>query len=221
MNSTQVLLAIRHALTIAGTIAVTLGYTDAAHCTAATNTLIQVIGGVLVALNFIWGLYNAAKNHQLKQWWDSLAPSEQMAIVAEVRRQNTSRINRGFGAMLLLALFASAALTGCAVVPGNILSVTDSAIGMKITGSPQGTSTLPIEVELGIIRTTYHVVPTATNSATAKAPNVTSSMTFSQHGFSTDIAEDFATGDAAMNPPNTNSVAAIAAKSIRRAPVAK
>ncbi len=110
MNSTQVLSAIRHTLTIAGTIAVTLGYTDAAHCTNAVNVTMQLVGEALVILGFVCALVNAARTHTLKQWWDTLAPSEQMAIKQEARRKTA--LGRALP-MILMALMLPLFVTGC------------------------------------------------------------------------------------------------------------
>ena len=87
-----------------------------------------------------------------------------------------------------LALFG---LCGC-VMRGNITSETVSGIGLSV--SYNQSTQLP-EVRLGYFRQTYHFVPT-------NAPAITSSLSLEQHGFNTEIFEEFTTGGAQI-PSNS------------------
>lgn len=92
----------------------------------------------------------------------------------------------------ILATVALLSLAGCAHKPGEILSTTQTVIGIDISQSPD--SQTP-HVRLGFIRSQFHVVPTSTNGPIS-APAVDSSIAVNQRLTSTDIAEDFRTGSA-------------------------
>jgi hypothetical protein len=72
MNKVVILGQVRHALTVAGTIAVTLGVTDSAHVGAIINDAMLYIGVVTAVGAFLWSFDNAIRNHQLKQWAENL-----------------------------------------------------------------------------------------------------------------------------------------------------
>jgi hypothetical protein len=93
-------------------------------------------------------------------------------------------------ATLLLLLCA-----GCAIPKGDVVSVTQSVIGIKIGQNP---ATQTPEVQIGFFRSTYQVVPTSTNMI--YAPKVNSSLSLDQRAFTTSIDEDFQTGGAEAPP---------------------
>lgn len=90
-------------------------------------------------------------------------------------------------------------LCSCAVPKGDVVSMTQSVIGIRV-GTNIKTQTP--EVQLGFFRTTFQFVPTSTNML--YAPVVNSSLSLDQRLFSTAISEDFQTG---TSPQPTNSVA--------------
>ncbi len=88
------------------------------------------------------------------------------------------------GAVLL------AVLTGCTVPKGNIQSITQTVIGIDVAQSPD--SQTP-HVRLGFIRSQHHLVPTSKDEI--HAPKVANSISVNQKFGSTEIDEDFSTGD--------------------------
>lgn len=106
--------------------------------------------------------------------------------------------------LLLLPLL----LVGCAIPKGDIVSMTQSVIGIRIGQNPK---TQTPEVQIGFYRSTFQFVPTSTNAL--YAPKVNSSLSLEQHGLNTTVLEDFDTSDAPR--VTTNSVARIRAAVIR------
>lgn len=82
-------------------------------------------------------------------------------------------------------------LAGCKIPKGDIVSVTQSFIGIRVGQNPQtGTP----QLDVGFVRTTFQIVPTSTNQI--YAPPVNSSLSLDQKAFTTSIDEDFQTGGA-------------------------
>jgi len=88
-------------------------------------------------------------------------------------------------------------LCGCSIPKGEIVSITQSVIGIKI-GTNVRTQTP--EVQIGFFRSTVQFVPTSTNNI--YAPEVNSSLSPDQKNFTTSIDEDFTTGGA-VSPDNS------------------
>lgn len=80
-------------------------------------------------------------------------------------------------------------LTGCAIPKGDVVSITQSVIGIKIGQNP---ATQTPELQIGFFRSTYQIVPTSSNDIFA--PMVNSSLSLDQKAFSTGIDEVFTTG---------------------------
>jgi len=92
--------------------------------------------------------------------------------------------------ILLLVLCA-----GCRIPKGDIVSVTQSFIGIRVGQNPQ---TQTPQVDIGFVRTTYQIVPTSTN--VIYTPQVNSSLSLDQKSFTTSIDETFLTGGAHSEP---------------------
>lgn len=107
--------------------------------------------------------------------------------------------------LFALVIVAAFFVAGCAHNPSQIVSTTQTIIGIDISQSAE--SSTP-HVRFGFVRNQFHRVPTSTNGA-IYAPSVNSSIDLKQRLASTDVAEDFQTGDATKTPP-TNSLAVIA-----------
>lgn len=99
-------------------------------------------------------------------------------------------------ALLLLPL-----LTGCVLSKpnGNIVSVTQTVIGIRIGQNPV---TQNPELELGFFRSTFQIVPTSSNMI--HAPMVNSSLSLDQRAFSTSIDEVFTTGGSEPLPDESS-----------------
>lgn len=96
-------------------------------------------------------------------------------------------------ALLLLAPLSCCC--GCRIPPGEIVSVTQSFIGIRVGQNPQtGTP----QLDVGFVRTTFQIVPTSTN--VMYAPQVNSSLSLDQRAFTTSIDENFLTGGAKAEP---------------------
>lgn len=113
----------------------------------------------------------------------------------------------------LLSLLLIPLLSGCVLSKpnGNIVSVTSTVIGIKVGQNPV---TQNPELQLGFFRSTFQIVPTATNQIFA--PAVNSSLSLDQKAFSTQIDEDFTAGGAQAPP---DSVAKRGAMSRGKAPM--
>jgi len=111
----------------------------------------------------------------------------------------------------LIALSVLLLCAGCKIPPGDILSVTQSFIGVRIGQNPQTGSP---QVDIGFVRTTFQVVPTSTN--VMYAPMVNSSLSLDQRAFSTSIDENFLTGGAKAEP---DSPAALGARMRPKMPI--
>jgi hypothetical protein len=88
---------------------------------------------------------------------------------------------------------------GCKLPQGDIVSVTQSLIGIRFGLNPQNQTP---ELQIGFFRSTFQIVPTSTN--VVYSPTVNSSLSLDQKSFSSSIDEDFTTGN---TRPVTNSVA--------------
>ena len=97
----------------------------------------------------------------------------------------------------LIAIAALVLCAGCKIPEGDILSCTQSFIGVRIGQNPQNGSP---QVDIGFVRTTFQVVPTSTN--VMYAPMVNSSLSLDQRAWSTSIDENFLTGGAKPEPDN-------------------
>jgi hypothetical protein len=100
---------------------------------------------------------------------------------------------------LASSILAPLLFLGCTIPKGDVVSMTQSVIGLRIGENPK---TQTPEVQIGFFRSTFQFVPTSTNKV--YAPMVNSSLSLDQKAFSTSIDEDFQTGGA-TSP--TNSVA--------------
>lgn len=109
--------------------------------------------------------------------------------------------------VLLLVLICA----GCKIPPGDIVSVTQSFIGIRVGQNPQ---TQTPQLDIGFVRTTFQIVPTSTNHI--YAPAVNSSLSLDQRAFSTSIDEMFLTGDA---KPVPDSPAVLGAKMRAKMPM--
>ncbi len=121
---------------------------------------------------------------------------------------------------MIFPLMLSVVLIGCGL-PGcksvtqksNIVSITERTIGIKVG---QNAQTQTPELSLGFQSMTFLVVPTSTNEI--HAPAVSGGIDLQQNGFSTDIIEDFSTGEAAVyeKPPVKKKTAVVLPKTVKK-----